>query len=264
MNKQALIKLHILLLIIVNSMTVTSQKKEIYFNEKMDIINKSDFEKRFQSKLFNVTEWEDKKSKNFKLRFIEYYGKIDSVRNNQLRQILSENIDLDKNKLWQISYFDTLPNTKLMRDQSVFVYIDSLKQDTIYSQKRISWSNNRYDLDKLTLKGYIHGFNDFTRLFTKKNKHRSRKKDSFWLFNYDNKFPLHRIKKPNIFKDPRSILRRLFNDGQIPYELILLYPDGKFYVTSQDNSHFKDLSNIKTYETEKSIWLERVHNLDSK
>lgn len=261
-NKKLLTASLLLLMFYMCTLQSSAQKKENYFNEKMELVSKEEFDRRFKSNLFVKAEWINGDSHNYKLRFIGFFGELDSIKNHQLRQFLSDRIDIDKNKLWQISYFDTLPNTKQMREQSAFVYVDTLNQDTIYSIKRISWSDKRYDLDRLKMTGYVHGFDDFTRLFTKKKKHRTRKKNSFWLYDYNKEFPLNRIKKLNVFKDPKGIVRRLFNDGQIPYKLIILYPDGKFYVTSHDNPYRADLTKRKIYDKVKLKWLESLNNLD--
>lgn len=89
--------LYCIILVLISASSY-SQKKEFYYGEKYKSIEKEDFEKRLKSNLFTFTTIENDTAKFQKLRFIEFFGRIDSTKNKQLKSQLTSKYPVNPNK----------------------------------------------------------------------------------------------------------------------------------------------------------------------
>ena len=239
------------------------QKKEIYYSEKYQLIEKKDFKKRLKSKLFIVTTVENDTAKFHKLRFTEFFGSMDSVKHKQLVSQLTSKYKIDPNRTWYIGYMDSLPNAKKMHKRSGLYYVDTIAKDSIFvpnNRKYKKFDRKNYNYRRHVMS--VEGFQNFLERWPKKVNSNI---EFFYLYIVNKGFPLNFSKKVRLYKDPKNIVRKVFNDGQVPYRAIILYPTGEFYVTSGDNWERRvRLIKRKVYFKEKEKWLKRVARLEIK
>jgi len=246
------------LLIATNSF---GQKREIYYSEKYQPIEKKDFEKRLKSKLFIVTLVENDTAKLHKLRFAEFFGSMDSIKHKQLINQLTSKYSIDSNKTWYISYMDSLPDAKKMHQKSGLYYVDTIAKDSIFVPNNRKFK--KFDRKKYNYRRHVMSLESFQNYLERWPKKVNSNIEFFYIYIVNKGFPLNFSKKVRLYKDPKSIVRKVFNDGQVPYRVIILYPTGEFYVTSGDNWERRvKLLKEKTFLKEKEKWLKRIAKLD--
>jgi len=249
-----------LLFFIVSVLMTTSsfsQKKELYYNEKYQRIEKNDFDKRLKSKLFIETVVENDTAKFHKLRFFEFFGVMDSTKNKQLRSQLTSEYPINPNKTWFINYMDTLPDAKKMHKEAGTYYIDTIAKDSVFVPRYRHFK--KLDREKYNYHHHVSSTKSFQKYLERWPKKVNSNIEYFYIYVVNKGFPLDFSPKVRMYRDPKNVVRKVFNDGQVPYHDIILFPNGDFYVTTADNWERKvKLLKEKIYTQEKEKWLKQL------
>lgn len=242
------------------SISSFSQKKELYYNENYQQIKKKDFDKRLKSELFIETAVENDTAKFFKLRFYEFFGVVDSIKNKQLRSQLISKYPINPYKTWFINYLDTLPDAQKMHQEAGIYYIDTIAKDSLFVPNYRSIKKSTYD--KYNYHYHVSSIKSYQKYLERWPKMVNSKIEYFYIYVVNKGFPLEFSPKVRLYQDPKNIVRKVFNDGQVPYHDIILFPDGDFYVTTADNWGRKvKLLKKKKYLEEKKKWLSKLKEL---
>jgi hypothetical protein len=238
-----------------------SQKKELYYNEKYQRIEKKVFQEKLKSELFRVTSYENDTAKVSKLRYLSFFGTLDSIKNKQLHERLSKLYDLEPTEAWFMHYIPSLPTPSKMPDEDGIIHIDVKAGDSIFvprkGRKRRAAKN--FDQKKYSQKRHVFTLESYQEsLTTWSNKWRS-KVTFFHIYGKDNGFPTNFSDEVLLLKDPKNIIRRMFNDGLVPYRVIILHPNGDFFVSGSDLWIPQSKAiNYDSYLREKRKWLKRI------
>ena len=248
-----------LLLAFLFSFQLFGQKKELYYNEKYQPIEKSVFKKKLKSELFQVTSYENDTAKVNKLRYLSFFGTLDSIKNKQLHERLSQLYSLNPNEAWFIHYIPSLPTPRKMPDEEGIMYIDVKAGDSIFVPRRKRRSSKNIDRKKYGYSRQVFTLENYQESLLRWSDKLSSKVTFFHVFGKDNGFPTNFSDEVLLLKDPKNIIRRMFNDGQVPYRVIILHPNGDFFVSIPDLwIRQSKVLNYKSYLKEKKKWLTRI------
>lgn len=187
-----------------------SQNKEIYYiDEASKSIDFSDYKKRLKSKMFFENIIENDSAIFKKLRFKEFYGKIDATQKTQVNSLFSKLYAIDSTKTWLIHYQDTLPDIKIEQKRLKTVHLDSMRPR----------------------KG-LFNYEDDVKLIEKELAFYGKMENIILLhfFNTNNGYPIDNEGK-EWYYDYSSILRKFFNVRLEPFYMCVIHPSGDFYVT---------------------------------
>ncbi|MDY0779921.1 hypothetical protein [Tenacibaculum sp. IB213877] len=246
----------LLILLIFLNLTSFSQKKQestIYLNENFDKITYKKFKEKLNSHFFART-WAEKEGKKIiKLRYLDYYGKLGSLKKSQLNKLYYQKFKLDTTKVWLIHYIDTLPKVNPNGSIKLTKHNKRLKHLVL----------GRNDPDKT----YSVKSKSLKKAASKQKKYYNIKGNHFnflYFYNIDKGFG--KFDKTLFLKDYNQILKKSFSDGLVTFETIIIHPDGQFYM-SWHPLYKKDeikLTNYKYYEKEKIKWLNNFNKYSSK
>jgi hypothetical protein len=243
-------------------LSTSGQETEVFYNEKYQKIKKSIFENKLKSKLFFTASWKNDTAKFHKLRYAEFFGKMDSIKHKQLKSQLSSKYNLNPNKRWLIYYIDSLPDVKKMPPKSGFFYIDTIAKDSIFIPRN-GRRSKKFDREKYNYRFHVRSLKSYQKGIKRASKKSNSSVECFYLYNFNNGFSIINSKKFRLYKDPNQIVKKVFSDGQISYKAIILDIYGNFYVTSADNGeHQKIMLTEKGYSTYKRKWLKRIEELE--
>ena len=260
------------LLVALSFLVLTSYaqvKDTVYLDEDFKKISLNEFKKKLKSNLFVVTSGNSDSIFYKKLRFIEYFGKLDYNKKHQLNRLFHQRFKIDTSKIWLIRYRDSLPNVNLMHSKSGVIILDSLgnaiSEIMSYNKfQKIAYGNafelfSRRELKKeYKYYKYVTSYKDYYESASKRIKRFRRNKNLLVLdfFEKNNGFPLDEHKEL-FYEDYNLILKRIFTDGLFMYKTIVIYPDGNFYAISYQDSldKQKEMVKYKSYIKNKKIWL---------
>ena len=231
----------------------SQEKKLIYVDENYKEINFKKFKSKFKSEVFFVVVAETDSVIYKKLRFKEYFGKLDIKKKSQLNKLFFKRVDIDTTKIWLIHYLDSLPDIKFMPKKSKIILLDSLNKPVgeriikkLYKKCTIVFSSKKTFGNK-----HLHAISyiDFKKNISYEiNKIKKYQNVTLLHFYEENKgYP---IENDKWLKDYNSILKKTFNDGMQTYRTIIIYPDGEFYASSMHKCNFneKALINKKKFK----------------
>lgn len=219
----------------------SQSKKQIYADEKYDVISQEEFNRKITSDLFLTASFENDTVVINKLRFVDYFGDLGRKKKSQLNKIFHKRFQVDSTKTWLIYYQDTLPNLKLIQNNNKYA--------------NLKYKNKHGLVDRLLV---VDEFGNKMPFEIKKYK---KLKNVSLLFFYEgNKgYPLIR-NKIRRYKDYNSILKRTFTDGMKMYRYIIIHPNGKFHLSSYSKSFSenKNLLELKSFLEMEEKWM-RFH-----
>lgn len=217
-----------------------SQTKDtIYLNASYKEIAKTEFQERIRSNLFYTANIKGDSVFYMKLRYKQYYGKLESSKKNQLNKIFASRFQIDTTKTWLIHYIDTLfkksinPKLKHIRDRDIFMdsvcYINLIR-------------NIDYSVNKKTRK-----FKKF------------KKTELIHFYGFNKGYPIEEIEYGKWYKDQNKIVKKIFNDGIRHYNTIIIFPNGDFCLDPWP-IQVKRILNRRGYLKEKKNWLKGHYN----
>lgn len=217
------------ILFILTFHSYAQHKKIIYVDEAYIPIDAEEFLRKEKSNLFLVATVKSDTAIYKKLRYKEYFGKIDTVTKSQLNKFFHARFSIDSTKTWLIHYRDTMPNPKLMPEESGIVYTDSTK------------SRHRH----------VSSLKDDQAIIPKELKKYTKFKNLELLhfFNVTNGYPI-KTEEYEWYQDTALLLKKIFSDGMIAYTNLVIHPNGEFYVTAVGKKD-RDLNRVLVYKTYK-------------
>ncbi len=239
-----------LLLFYINN--YSQHKKYIYLDANCKEINFLKFDKNLESKLFNTTFIINDSVIFKKLEYKEFFGRIDNKKKGQLNKLFHKRYRVDSTSIWYIHYsIDKFRRNN--KKKLKYAFKDSLvnesKQEEYFTRKT---------------KGHIETNNSDT---IKK------------LFKIIKKFELGKVKNPvkttllhfddikrnqstiiqgihnHFYEDYNLIIKNIFNVKDNVYDLIIIHPDGSYYI-SENRSSFdrKELFKFNSFKREERKW----------
>ena len=244
----------------------SQHKKIIYADEYFNTISFTNYQKKLSSNLFDIAEIENDTAIIKKLRYASYYGKLKAVTNRQLSKILNKRFNIDTTKTLLIHYINSVPDIKKMPKESGIEFLDSLNNNTgIF----LTESKFKTDLKKYSYNKHKHVLSkdDFFKKIKSERKKFSKKIELIHFYKTNNGFPVKKLSPYNYFKDDNNLISRLFSDKTKMYKVILIHPNGEFYVSKFSHGSFlreKKLTKKSFYKKEKKIWKKKLTNLSNK
>ena len=254
----------ILLFILLTLITLdgySQSKKRIYVDENFKKINFLNFDKKIESNLYNVVGLVNDSAIFKKLQLNEIFGKLDSKKKSQLNKLFLNRYKVDSLNTWYIHYrIDEL--NRINKPNLKYVFTDSLTKEP--KEKKIEY---------------------FTRRVTSRYVQTNDPDTISYFFNKLSIFELNRIKNPkkttllhlddikrdssltvqgihnHFYEDYNSIVKTIFNVSFSNNNLIIIHPDGSYYV-SKNRSGFnrKELFKYKSFKREEKKWLKKYEN----
>ena len=237
------------------------EKKRIYVDENYKVINFQKFTKKSQSKLFYVINAKTDTALFKKLRFKEFFGKLDLKKKNQLNKLFQKRFKIDTTKIWLIHYIDSLPNIKEMPNKSGIVFLDSLdnEEGEILNKKEfektiISRNVNSINISLPKKHKHVISFEDYKKIVLNEIKKYQKFKNIYLLhfYSFNKGYPLNDIDSEKWYKDYNLILKRTFTDGMKMYKTIIVYPNGDFYLNTY--GEVKKVLSSNKFSKEKRKW----------
>lgn len=254
----------IILLFFLSGLAYSQISKTIYVDENYREINIIDFNKKLKSDLFYSIIAKNDTAIFKKLRFKEYFGKIKKNKKEQLNKFFYNKYKIDSNKVWLIYYTDSLPKLNDRFKKSNLHLIDTLTaEDIIIRNKRY---RGKIVKPSDSLRPYTIALKDsFRKVAVHSHLQESwRKKEKEYkniknvtlmhFYNFNKGYPKKDIISEKWLKDENHLLRNIFSDGMMQYPIIIIYPNGDFYL----NYHYKKLKKIlnhKKYLRYKHKWI---------
>ena len=258
-----------ILLIILFTLLISngySQNKErIYLDEHYKEIELREFQKKARTDFFFVAIKSNDTAVFRKLRYRELYGKLDLKVKYQLNGLFHKRYDIDTNKVWVIHYKDSLPDIKKMRKKSGIIVIDSTGKEL---SEILSWDQYRRSKYRTTknrhLKKYVTSYGDFIKTIDYEKKYLRNKNliELLHFYHINKGYPLENDKF-NWMQDSSQILKKIFTIGLEMYRIIVLHPDGSFYVITHKDSldRQKEKIKFKYFQRAKKQWLKDYESI---
>ncbi|KZS39574.1 hypothetical protein AWE51_07930 [Aquimarina aggregata] len=214
--------------------TKAQYKKKIYLDEFNQQIKFEAYRQKSQSKVFDQVTFNNDTVEVKKLRFRTYFGKLNTEKKEQLNKFFLARHGIDSTKVWLIHHVDTLPNPKQMPKTSKIVYLDSTKRKH----------------------KHVLNLEDYEGIIAKERENLKHKKDIALLHFYtnDNQYPVQEHSN-NWYKDESTILKRIFSDGFMRYRVIIVYPNGDFFLSHYYRCNEKELLRAKGFKKRKKQWV---------
>ncbi len=228
----------LILIIFISFQSNAQEKKHIYIDYSYNIIDKKEFTRKINSKLFLIAQSENDTVVFQKLRFKEFYGHLGFQKKEQLNKLFQKRFKIGSDKAWLVYYLDSLPKRDSTKPKinnvntQRFTVVDEFKRVTI-----------------IDLKEYKKLKNAELLFFYGKNKG----------------FPVEEVKM-KMYKDKGRILKRVFSDWSKVYHTIIIFRHGDFYasIDFKNYSEIKDFFKQKLYIQRKETWKKEVKKLTNK
>jgi len=209
-----------------------------YFN-----ISKKQHNIKLKSNLFSSLRYENDTLVLHRLRHSYLFGKLDSIKRNQLFLLFSNRNKIDTTKIMVIHYQDTLKKISEFPEKSGVVYT----KDSTSHRHAISHSD------------YVKNQRACTKNLRKKNT-----SEVYHFFKHNNGHPLT-YKKERWYKDYFGIINELFRDYKSRFHTIVIHPNGDFFCMNytDGNKLLSDIAKGKRWEKHKNDFFEKLDYLNS-
>lgn len=237
----------------------SQSKKTIYLNDLYDPISLEEFERKVNTNFFTNATFSNDTAIFHKLRYREYFGKIECKKKIQLNKLFSNRYNVDTTKVWLIHYKDSLPDISKMSKKAGYIILDTLGNELtgilswneyVHSDKRKGW--NRY------LYKYLESYENFKKGidFEKRYLKKKNKFEFLHLYGINKGYPVG-LDNFNWLEDSGGVIPKVFSDGLLAYKQIVVHPDGNFYaITYSDSLDLqKRKLKYKSFLRAKKIWL---------
>ena len=216
----------------------SQEKKTVYVDENYQIVSRKEFNKKNRSKLFYITNLDLDTAFYKKLRYKEFFGKLDFKKKHQLNKLFQSRFKIDTTKIWVIHYIDSLPNVKEMPKKSGIVFLDSIK---VKHKHVVSYEDYRKGISK-----------------EKKQYNKFKDVELIHFYEFNKGYPKKDIESDHWYHDNIKMLKRIFTDGMKMYKVIILFPNGDFCLNPYGYDKVKKILKKKKYYKEKKKW-EKKH-----
>lgn len=239
----------------------SQHKKIIYVNEAYKITTFLKYKKKLNSKLFDIAIVENDSAIFKKLRYNQYFGKLNKLKKSQLSKLLHKRYKIDSSKVWLIHYIDSIPNIKKMPEESGVEFIDSLGRATgiFLSNKKL-----KSDYKKHPYTGHMHtqSAKDFIKGIKKEKEKIRNHIELLHFYNFNKGFPTKKLNELKYYEDQQNLISNLFSDKLKKFPVIILHPNGEFYV-AQKNNFKKERRMLKKpyFNKKKKKWLNIINKL---
>ncbi|NLP56592.1 hypothetical protein [Lutibacter sp. B1] len=254
-------KLFFILLFLISCNSFSQKENYKYVDENFNSISFIKFKKKIDSQLFDFTISNLDTIIYKKLRYKEFYGNL-KTKNAQLKKLFLKRNQIDTTKAWLIHVLDTLPDIKDMPKISGIELLDSLNKPTgIF----ISSKDFKKNFKKYFSKNHKHVLNaqDYIKRIEDEKSKIGDNSELIHLYNYNKGIPLDVLKRNNYFNDENFLIKKIFSDGIIKYQTIIIHPNGEFYVSmfGQFDKEMK-LLNKNKFDKHKKSWFKKILKLD--
>ncbi len=261
MNK----KLIIIFIFLFSFQKSLSQKKDtIYVDEHYKEINKKEFELKTKSTFFVIATTTNDTVVFKKIRFREYFGKLDAKKKLQLNKLLFSKHKIDTTKTWFIQHYDKLPDVEKFYAKSGIILLDSLGREfgeimsiREFNQKHIKRLREQTKIDFLKTHRGVRSFKDYQKMLLKRKKQLKKFKriEVLHFYSHNKNYP---IEKGQIDwkRDDNLVFQNVFTDGNRIFNNVIIYPNGYFYAHSGRASlnKQKSLLKFKNYKKLEEAW----------
>ena len=200
------------LLFILMISNIYSQQKTVYVGENYDKIPKSKFNELLKSNLYDIAKTTRDSVIYKKIRYKEYFGKLNQSNKSQLNKLFSLRYKIDSTKKWIFHYIDTLPNKEKMPKLSGILVYDSIDtQKTFFLSKKIF--NKNYLKYMNTRHRHVMSYDQYQKKVKKEKKQISKKITFTHIYNQNNGIPEEFLEEMNYYKDNVPVFRNIFSDG---------------------------------------------------
>ncbi len=220
-------------------------KDTLYLDTNYKELSKGDFLKRLRSNLFYIAHVENDSVFYRKLRYRQYFGKLDGLKKHQFNKLFRKRYEIDTTKVWLIHYVDTL----YWRYKKPSVHRPTFLDSVCYR-----------DLKSIMSDGKFKKFVNNSDRRTVKRTERKRKSSKFknmeliHFYNFNKGYPVKEIEYGRWFEDHNLLVKKTFSDGIRNYKSIILFPNGNFCLDPWPYE-VKDLLTEKSFLKAKEIWL---------
>lgn len=243
---------------------VLAQTDTIYSDENNRLISKDLFDRKMNSALFHGLRYETDTLVLNKIRFNYYFGELDPTIKSQLFKLLSKRNSVDTSKTLVIHYLDTLKSIEEFPKKTETVFFDSLNNEV-----EIPKFNNSYlDLTSLgNIKSHIHvkNYKTFVREYKrciKKHKKYNETVDLLHFYGYSRGNLQEMNYGVDWLKDYGLVVKKVFSDGFKNFNIIILHPDGEFFMQSRYNKlSYENLLKRIHWEEYKAEFIRTLENI---
>ncbi|WP_298778025.1 hypothetical protein [uncultured Polaribacter sp.] len=256
-------KVLFILIILFGNNLVSQNKKIIYVDENYKKVGFLKFKKKESSMLFDLIIAENDTVIIKKLRYKEFFGKLDHITKKQLSLIFNSKYNIDTTKTWLIHNVDSVPDIKRMPKKSGIEFLDSLQNPTgIFWTKKELKTNSK----EMPYKRHRHvsNFEDYLNKINVEKKSIKKNIELLHFYSKNNGFPIKTLNEYDYFEDYNSLIRKLFTDGTKAYKVIILFTDGSFYASNVYNCIKLEnkLTTKKYFNRKKKKWYKKINKLN--
>ncbi|WP_442265606.1 hypothetical protein ACSIGC_15080 [Tenacibaculum sp. ZS6-P6] len=231
----------------INAQRTTHQKKYRYYNADFKEISFLNFKQNEDSELFKTVNYENDSSFIRKLMYKEVFGKLDKRRHHQLKKLYSLRYKIDTTKAWFIHYVDSIPNKEKMPAQSGIAYYNKQKEVIGFVPYGSDSKTPKKDYSNAAYHAHLSSYNDYVHHIEKEISSFGKEKTSelIHFYNKNHGFPKNVLYNLSYFKDDNLILKKSFREAVRNYEVIVIHPDGQFYLSFFGNRNYISFSGRK-------------------
>jgi hypothetical protein len=245
---------------IITIFSYAQSKQILYVDENFNKIDFNRFQKKLDSKLFDIAIVENDTATFKKLRYAEFYGQLNSKTKKQLSLLLNKRLYIDTTKVIQVHFIDSLPNVEKLPKQSGIEFLDTQNNPTgiFLTSKEFRTKQNTYPYTKHK---HILSKRDYINSIEKEYKSVRKNVELVHLFNENKGIPLDKLSTYNYHEDPNSLISKLFSDKMKMFKSILIHPNGEFYVSRYSHGSFlkeRKLTKKSIYDKQKKKWLKKL------
>lgn len=241
-----------LIFLLLFSTNIYSQhKKTFYIGEDYKPISFKKFTKKKAQPIYNVIIAENDTAIFKKIRFLRYFSKLNPLKKKQFFKLMHKRFKVDSLKPLLIHHIDSVPNAAKMPKESKIEILDENNKPTG------KFYPNTYTFDKHENHRHLLSKNDYLKGFKKHYDTIDNNKFEYvHLYERNNGFPKKELEKLKTYHDPRNFVRKIFSDGMGVYHIIIVHPDGEFYVSNIKYSSKENLLlKRKVFDRTKKKWL---------
>jgi len=227
------------LITLITFQSYSQELKRFYVDETYKEITFQKFNKKLESRLFYTVVVINDTAVVKKLRFKEFFGHLD-IKKKQLNKLFNKRFGIDSTRVWLIHYIDSLPDVTKLAKKSGVVYLGP-------SKKRHK---------------HVMSYLDYRKIIPRETrKYRKLKEVSLMHFyNFNKGYLQEDIELEKWYRDPNLILKNIFTDGMKMYKIIVIHPNGKFYVRIVRKlfSEEKKFLKYKSFNRQEKKWRKKL------
>ncbi len=243
---------------------VSAQQDTLYFDENENRISKEFFYEKSSLSFCKGVRYSTDSLVIEEIKINYLYGELESVQRKSFFQLISSRYNMDTTKTMVIHY------TQILKKKEDYPKYNAVyKYDSLESKYILLKNHPRFNLDQdLPVSKHMNAniFKEVVNGYKKCEKYHENFSDDIVVIHFygENRgFPIEK-KRLQWYPDNNHFLKNIFKIPKSSFEIIILQPNGEFYVQYRDMQHdYEDLIRPKNWDSYKREFLNEIKSLNS-